>query len=82
MPPRDAFADHVDLLGDRARRRHGSDRPFEALGEIASRVQDLSADEPGTQHRYADPARREFTPQALGQRDNAILGHVVGNAAA
>src|SRR5207248_11214919 len=33
--------------------------------------------EPWTQHRYANPSGREFTPQPLGQRDNAILGDVV-----
>ena len=80
--PGDAFPDHLDLLGDRTLSRYGTERPFEALGKIASRVHDLRADEPWTQHRYADPARREFTPQALGQRDNAILGNVVGTAAA
>jgi hypothetical protein len=33
---RDAFPDHVDPLGTRARSRHGRERPLEALGEIAS----------------------------------------------
>src|ERR1700682_3127196 len=65
--PGDAFPDHLDLLGERARNRHGLERLCEAPGEIASRVHDLGADEPRAQHRYADPARREFTPQALGE---------------
>src|SRR4029079_12069846 len=63
---RDALPDHIDVLGKWARSRQGTDRPLEAFGEIAARVHDLSADEPWTQHRYANPAGREFTPQALG----------------
>src|SRR5258708_38506605 len=31
----DAFPDHIDLLGARARSWHGTDRPFEAVGESA-----------------------------------------------
>ena len=79
---RDAFPDHLGHFGERARRRHGLEPLCEAPEEIASGVHDLGADEPRAQHRYADPARREFTPQALGQRHDAILGDVVGVAAA
>lgn len=46
--PGDAFADPIDTLGVRARRRQVTERPFpfEALGKIASRLHDLGADEP------------------------------------
>ena len=40
---RDALPDHIDLLGKWARCRQGTDRPFKALGKIASRVHDLRA---------------------------------------
>ena len=33
---RDAFPDHIDVLGSWARSRQGTDRPLKALGEIAS----------------------------------------------
>ena len=33
---RDAFPDHIDLLGKWARSRQGTELPLEALGEIAS----------------------------------------------
>jgi hypothetical protein len=33
---RDAFPDHIDVLGKWARSRQGTDRPLKALGEIAT----------------------------------------------
>jgi hypothetical protein len=53
---RDAFAEHLDSLRRwrRGHRRNG--RAIEPLRHVALRIQDLGADESGTQHRYADPA--------------------------
>src|SRR5882757_11366093 len=77
----DAVADEFDALGYGAGGRRPADLAGEALRQIAARIDDLGADEARAQHRDADAARRQFEPQALRQRDHAVLGDVVGDAA-
>src|SRR5665213_4468389 len=76
----DALAYQVDEFRRRPGGRHGPGGALEAPGQIAGRIHDPGTDEARTQHRDADPARREFGPQALGKRHDAVLGHVVGAA--
>src|SRR5260221_260222 len=61
-------------------------RPGEGAGEarrqVAARSGDLGADEAGAEHRHADATGRQLEPQALRQRDDAVLGYVVGDAVA
>ena len=56
--------------------------PAKRSGRLRPEFDDLGADEARAQHRDADAARRQFEPQALRQRDHAVLGDVVGDAAA
>ena len=50
-------------------------------GRLRLEVHDVRADEPGAEHRHANPVRRQFAAQALRQRDDAVFGHIVGIAA-